>query len=169
MARHPEPVTELELRFGSPDETRGFARRLGELLKGGEVLALRGDLGAGKTTFVQGLADGLGIGRDQIASPTFVLAVQHRGKRLGLNHVDLYRLDEEEAIELGLEELMTGPGSEAAVTALEWAERAEDLLPLERIEVNLSWLGQEVRQMTISAFGVELEELLGRIAAEGRD
>ena len=126
---------------------------MGRLLQGGEVLALTGELGAGKTTFVQGLALGLGLSREEVTSPTFVLMVTLGGGRLILNHVDLYRLDEEGAAELGLEELMTGPGSDEAVTALEWAERAEALLPAERLEIALSWTGSETRRLRLRGLG----------------
>ena len=103
-------IMRLIFELSGPGATRDLGRRLGELLQGGEVISLKGDLGAGKTTFVQGLAQGLGLSWDDVVSPTFILAVNLKGGRLELKHVDLYRLDGEEALELGLEEMMTGPG-----------------------------------------------------------
>ena len=152
----------LTFELTGPQATRALGERLGSLLRGGEVIALRGDLGAGKTTFVQGLAQGLGLSWDEVTSPTFVLAVSLSGGRLLLNHVDLYRLDEEEALELGLEEMMTGPGSENGVTAVEWAERAEGILPAERIEINLEWAGPEIRRAEIAGLDRELAQALER-------
>ncbi len=146
-----------------PQATRDLGRRLGNILRGGEVISLKGDLGAGKTTFVQGLAQGLGLSWDQVVSPTFVLAVNLPGGRLELKHVDLYRLDEEEALELGLEEMMTGPGYENGVTAVEWAERAEDLLPGDRIEINLSWAGPDRRRAELAGLGPEAKKILKRL------
>src|SRR5262245_57447023 len=80
---------------GSADETQALAQRLGALLRGGDVLALSGGLGAGKTCFVQGLARGLGVGSDErVHSPTFTLAHEHAGLQAGLVHIDLYRLED---------------------------------------------------------------------------
>lgn len=102
-------------------ETMALAARLAAEFKGGEVLLLSGDLGAGKTAFVRGLALGLGADPDEVASPTFVLLTSYPG-RLRLHHADLYRLrgDGDEA-ELGLDELPGGAG----VLAIEWAERLQ--------------------------------------------
>ncbi len=154
------PKGKLIIELTGPEKTRALGERLGRSLRGGEVIALRGDLGAGKTTFVQGLAQGLGLSWDEVTSPTFVLAVSLTGGRLELKHVDLYRLDEEEALDLGLEEMMTGPGSETGVTAVEWAERAEGLLPKERIEIGLEWAGPDKRRAEIAGLDRELEGVL---------
>lgn len=103
----------------SEAETAHAARELAATLTAGSVVLLFGDLGAGKTAFVRGLADGLGIGADQVTSPTFTLVQEYRGGRLPIVHVDLYRLnDPREIDELGLEEL----GADA-VLAIEWAEK----------------------------------------------
>ncbi len=153
----------LTLDLIGPMATRELGHRLGELLQGGEVIALKGDLGVGKTTFVQGLAQGLGLNWDEVASPTFVLAVNLQGGRLELKHVDLYRLDDEEAYDLGLEEMMTGPGYELGVTAVEWAERAEGLLPLDRIEISLSWTGPDSRRAEITGLNSEMESSLAPV------
>ena len=157
------PTETIILELTGSRETRRLGRRLGSLLKGGEVIALKGNLGAGKTTLVQGLAQGLGLNWDEVASPTFVLAVSLLGGRLELKHVDLYRLDDEEALELGLEEMMTGPGYENGVTAVEWAERAQELLPRDRIEIDLQWAGPDKRRAELIGLGPEAETILARL------
>jgi tRNA threonylcarbamoyladenosine biosynthesis protein TsaE len=102
---------------GSEDETRALAAQLAAELTGGEVLGLRGDLGAGKTVFVQGLARGLGASAP-VTSPSFVIVHEYPG-RLLLCHVDLYRLDMGDVNDLGLDDLITPDG----VVAIEWSER----------------------------------------------
>ncbi|MGH7894030.1 MAG: tRNA (adenosine(37)-N6)-threonylcarbamoyltransferase complex ATPase subunit type 1 TsaE [Candidatus Binatia bacterium] len=114
------PVRETET--SSPEETEGLAERLGRAAEGGEVVGLEGELGAGKTCFVRGLARGLGVDPDLVASPTFVIATEYRGGRLPLHHVDLYRLEPPLVDTLFLREVLYGAG----VTAVEWFDR---LLP----------------------------------------
>jgi tRNA threonylcarbamoyladenosine biosynthesis protein TsaE len=120
-------VAVAEYRTGSAAETEAVAERLGRGFRGGEVVLLSGELGAGKTAFVRGLARGVGCDPEEVASPTFVLLTSYPG-RLTLHHADLYRLagDGDDA-ELGLEEL---PGPEG-VLAVEWAERLS-LVPWRR-------------------------------------
>ena len=109
----------------SVEETVALGRSVASTLRRGGVLALCGDLGAGKTHFVKGLAAGLGAG-DTATSPTFTLIHEYIGGRLPLFHFDFYRLeDEEEAIKIGLEEYLDGEG----VCAIEWAEKFPRLLP----------------------------------------
>lgn len=112
------PCTELVSH--SPAETQAFAQRIGERCQGGEILLLMGDLGAGKTCFVQGLAQGLGIDpATPVVSPTFVIHARYFG-HLVLDHIDAYRLEGAlDLVELGLEEIFASPG----VTAIEWPER----------------------------------------------
>ena len=103
----------------SESETAAVARELASTLRAGSIVLLSGDLGAGKTTFVRGLAEGLGVAPGEVSSPTFTLIQEYRGGRLPLLHVDLYRLDDAREIdELGLEEL----GADG-VLAIEWAEK----------------------------------------------
>ena len=103
----------------SENETAAAGRELAPTLSAGDVLLLYGDLGAGKTAFVRGLAEGLGVSRDEVSSPTFTLIQEYRGGRLPLFHVDLYRIDDpREFDELGLEEIAGG-----GVLAIEWAEK----------------------------------------------
>src|SRR5450759_2272599 len=103
----------------SESETADAGRRLAATLRAGSVVLLYGDLGAGKTAFVRGLADGLGVSRDEVRSPTFTLVQEYRGGRVPLFHVDLYRLDDWREIEdLGLDEIAVD-----GVLAIEWAEK----------------------------------------------
>jgi tRNA threonylcarbamoyladenosine biosynthesis protein TsaE len=103
----------------SEDETAALGREVAATLSAGDVLLLYGDLGAGKTAFVRGLAEGLGIPREEVSSPTFTLIQEYRGGRLPLFHVDLYRIeDPREFDELGLDDI-----AEGGVLAIEWADR----------------------------------------------
>ena len=103
----------------SEDETRGIAATLAETLQAGAVVLLSGDLGAGKTAFVRGLAQGLGIDPGEVTSPTFTLVHEYRGGRLPLVHVDLYRLDRADLDEIGLDQDLAAAG----IVAVEWSER----------------------------------------------
>ncbi|HBA85754.1 MAG TPA: tRNA (adenosine(37)-N6)-threonylcarbamoyltransferase complex ATPase subunit type 1 TsaE [Verrucomicrobia bacterium] len=126
----------------SPEDTFRIAEELAGQLKPGCVIALHGDLGAGKTCFVQGLARALGV-RGPVGSPTFTLINEHYG-RLPLYHIDLYRIQgSDEALGLGLDEYLHGQG----VTAIEWAERAADLLPAATLHVRIT-AGNEPEERT---------------------
>lgn len=103
----------------SEADTRAIAGALAPMLTPGAVVLLSGDLGAGKTAFVRGLAEGLGLDPDEVTSPTFTLVHEYRGGRLPLIHVDLYRLDRAELDEVGLDQDLAAKG----VTAVEWSER----------------------------------------------
>ncbi|MEW6182204.1 MAG: tRNA (adenosine(37)-N6)-threonylcarbamoyltransferase complex ATPase subunit type 1 TsaE [Bacillota bacterium] len=124
---------DFKIESGSPEFTRALGELLGRLLKPAGVVALLGNLGAGKTCFTQGVARGLEVA-EQVTSPTFVLIKEYRG-RLPLYHFDAYRLrSPEELTDLGGEEYFFGPG----VCVIEWAERVAEALPEDRIEVELS-------------------------------
>ena len=103
----------------SEQETAAVAKALAAQLGGGDIILLSGTLGAGKTAFVRGLAEGLGIDPQEVSSPTFTLVHEYRGGRLALYHVDLYRLDRAATDDLGLDEL----GVAGGVLAIEWPER----------------------------------------------
>ena len=103
----------------SESDTRAIAARFASELRPGAVLLLSGDLGAGKTAFTKGLAEGLGIDPGEVTSPTFTLVHEYRGGRLPLIHVDLYRLDRADLAEIGLDQDLAAVG----VTAVEWSER----------------------------------------------
>ena len=125
-------------------QTEDIGARLAQALTGGEVLALYGGLGAGKTAFTRGLARGLGIARP-VTSPTFTLLHQYKG-RLALNHFDVYRLASvEEAEDIGIDEIMQADG----VTVIEWPERVEELLDDKTIVVKIEGSGDEPRVLTV--------------------
>lgn len=137
---------ELVVDAASPEETMVLGRRLGALLRPGSFIALIGPLGAGKTTFVQGLADGL-CARGAITSPTFVLMRLHQG-RVPLVHADAYRLGgAADLAELGIEEL-----ADECVVALEWADTISDTLPEDRIELRIDYT-EEGRRLDIRGHG----------------
>jgi tRNA threonylcarbamoyladenosine biosynthesis protein TsaE len=129
---------------GSPDDTQRLGEELGRSLQSGDVVALTGELGAGKTCFVQGVARGLGV-RTGATSPTFVLINEYRG-RLPVHHVDAYRTESlSELLDLGLPELFDAEG----VTLVEWADKLRPLLPARAIEVHIAGVGDEPREITI--------------------
>ena len=133
-----------ELTTTSPEETEAAGARLGATLKSGDVVALTGELGAGKTVFVQGLARALGVGT-AATSPTFVLVNEYRG-RVPVHHVDAYRTTSlAELMDLGIEEMMAGDG----ITVIEWAERVEPLLPARAVRVRIAGVGDEPRTIVV--------------------
>jgi len=130
----------------SAEETIAFGRQLAGSLRAGDVLALTGDLGAGKTCLVQGLAAGLNI-THAVTSPTFTLIHEYRGGRLPLAHIDLYRLaTASEAVNIGIEEYLSGVG----VTVIEWAERIESLLPAQTKRIRLTAIDETTRQIEVT-------------------
>src|SRR5262245_37844774 len=128
----------------SESDTQTVARELAAMLRAGDVLLLSGDLGAGKTTFVKGLAQGLGIDPEDVSSPTFTLLHEYRGGRLTLYHADLYRLDQTATDDLGLEET----GVRDGVLAIEWPDRLPHELPGDR-PVRLALVNDSSRRITI--------------------
>ena len=137
----------LTLRSLGPEETKTIGRKLGKLLRSGEVVCLYGELGAGKTCLVQGLAQGLKVREEEIKSPTFVLIREYEGE-LPVYHFDLFRLsNSQELEELGYEEYFYGRG----VTLIEWADRLGECLPSRRIDINLSIIGEQERHIEVSS------------------
>ena len=132
----------------SESDTRSFAKKLGEKAKSGEVYALTGDLGTGKTVFAQGFAEGLGI-TDIVNSPTFTIVQEYVNGRLPLYHFDVYRIgDSREMIEVGFDDYIYGDG----VSLIEWADMISDLLPPHTINITLAKdtsIGFEYRKITI--------------------
>lgn len=129
----------------SPEETISFAKKLGERLRGGDIVAYKGGLGAGKTTFTRGLAMGLGL-PDEVSSPTFALVNEYRGKDITLYHFDMYRIMNAEALETtGFYDYI----SEYSVIAVEWSENIEDCLPKGIITVTIQSDGDEERTITV--------------------
>ncbi len=154
-------MNSLQRLSRSPRETRELAARLGAKLAPGDVLALKGELGSGKTEFVRGLAQGLEVPPQiHVASPSFSLVHEYPG-RVPLVHIDLYRLEDlppELAPEL--EEYLSG-GRAAAV---EWAERLGGLLPEDHLEISFVISGEEERDLTFVAHGPRSRELLRKLA-----
>jgi len=143
----------------SPEQTRRIGMRLGGALRAGDLICLQGDLGAGKTTFVQGLAQGWGS-LDSVSSPTFILVnMYRRADGSQLFHMDAYRLDSTpEAEELDLDSML----AEGALI-VEWPERMDGLIPNENLWVNLKHVDDEEREMKFNARGKRYDELLGVI------
>jgi len=140
-------MSTLIIISNSVKDTHKLARHLLKQLPGPQVLALHGDLGSGKTCFVQGLAAALGVGRP-VTSPTFTLVHEYSGE-CSLVHVDLYRLrDSFDALMLGLEEYFESDG----ITAIEWADRAEDIFPPQTIHIYFeTMLDSHSRKITIKS------------------
>ena len=129
----------------SESETAAVGRELASRLSAGSIVLLFGDLGAGKTAFVRGLAGGLGIPPDEVSSPTFTLMQEYRGGRASLFHVDLYRLDDPREIDdLGLDEIAAG-----GVLAVEWAEKLRDV-PDGAIGVRIAHGDGELRTLELT-------------------
>ncbi len=140
----------------SPEQTRRIGMRVGGVLQAGDVICLQGDLGAGKTTFVQGLAQGWGS-VDSVSSPTFILVnVYRRADQSQLFHMDAYRLDSTpEAEELDLDSML----AEGALV-IEWPERMAGLIPTERLWIQLEHVDDEEREMKFKASGKRYDEFL---------
>lgn len=133
-----------EILTASEEETVGAGEQLGASLRPGDVVLLTGQLGAGKTAFVRGLARGVGAAPDDVSSPTFTLIQEYRGGRATLHHVDLYRLQAAEVADLGLDELVSSGG----IVAIEWAERWDER-PADAIDVRIEDIGEDRRQIRI--------------------
>jgi tRNA threonylcarbamoyladenosine biosynthesis protein TsaE len=146
------------LESSGPEETRRLGQALGRAAEAGDVILLSGELGAGKTVFVQGIARGLEF-EGPVSSKSFVLLGEYAG-RLTLYHADLYRLDSPEEVEdLALEEI-SGDG----VLVVEWPERGDVVLPAERLTLRFEVTGPETRRITLEAAGARaraLAEALG--------
>ncbi|MFI5393407.1 MAG: tRNA (adenosine(37)-N6)-threonylcarbamoyltransferase complex ATPase subunit type 1 TsaE [Myxococcota bacterium] len=150
----------LELRARTAEDTREVGEAMSASLRARDAVVLTGELGAGKTTFVQGVARGLGI-EDQVSSPTFTLVKEYRGI-LDIAHVDVYRLERvQDVVDLGLDELGDGEG----VLLVEWGDAVEDLLPDERLRVELTTedLVSDARRLRVSALGPSWQERWGAL------
>ena len=136
----------MEVISNSLSDTKNLAFKFEKTLKGGEVVTLSGDLGAGKTTFTQSLAKAMGID-EPITSPTFTLMNQYQGKKLKLYHFDMYRIEDiDEILETGLTEYF---GNKDAVCVIEWAENIKPLLPKNKIEIQIEKLDENSRKFLI--------------------
>jgi tRNA threonylcarbamoyladenosine biosynthesis protein TsaE len=143
----------------APEQTRRLGKRLGSLLLPGDVIALIGDLGAGKTTLVQGVAQGWGS-TDSVSSPTFVLVnVYRRPDGSLLHHMDAYRMQTAlEAEDLDIDEMLA-----TGALLVEWPERIQAALPMECLRVEMAWVADEQRSMIFTPIGKRAEELAREI------
>lgn len=146
----------IEVKSRSPEQTRQLGKHLGNALQTGDMICLQGDLGAGKTTLVQGIAQGWGS-LDSVSSPTFILVnVYRRADGSQLFHMDAYRLDSvSEAEQLDLDSML----AEGALI-IEWPERMSGLVPNERLWIHLEHIGENEREMKFTASGKRYEDLL---------
>lgn len=149
-----QPIV-LDIVSHSLAQTQRLGARLGELLHSGDLLLLDGDLGTGKTSLTQGIAEGLGV-RELVSSPTFTLLKEYEG-RLPLYHFDLYRLDDPaEILDLGFEEYFERRG----VCVVEWANKAEALWPSEYLRIRLKMVSETKRGLVLSGLGARYSDLL---------
>ena len=139
-------TTRVSIETATEEETTAAGARLAAALQPADVVLLYGDLGAGKTAFVRGLARGLGANADDVSSPTFTIVQEYPGRAATLYHVDLYRLEPAEVDDLGLEELVASDG----IVAVEWAERWRDR-PDDVWEVTIEDIGDERRRIEITS------------------
>ena len=138
-----------ETHTSSPEETQKVATRLGKLLHGGEVVELSSDLGGGKTTFVQGLATGLGS-NETVTSPTFTISRIYKLGDLELHHYDLYRLGEAGVVG---SELSEDVGDDHVITVIEWAGIVDSDLPKDRLRIHFSVTGDTTRDLEFHSGG----------------
>ena len=147
----------MTLESASPEETMALGRRVAEACEPGTVLALHGDLGSGKTRFVKGLAQGLGIQEAAVTSPTFVLVHLLEG-RLRLAHFDIYRLESVDLAALGYYDLREG-----GVSVVEWADKVDERSWGDHLSISFEVTGESSRRLMIRALGPRGEALLGRL------
>ncbi len=148
------------IKTKSATETIELGKRIGKLLQAGDVVALIGKLGSGKTTLTQGLARGLEVKKkNYVTSPSFTLIKEHKG-RLPVYHIDLYRIDNlKEVYDLGYEEYFYGEG----VTIIEWADKIKKLLPKEVLFINLEIIGENRRKIEIVSKGKHYQGIVKKI------
>lgn len=151
-----------EFRYVAENETATdrFGQLLADALPAGSVVALIGTLGAGKTRLVQSVGAALGVPREVVTSPTFVLVNEYTGGRMPVYHFDAYRLrDEDEFLELGPEEYFESQG----ITFVEWADRVENCLPAEYLTIKIKVLGQTKREFVILARTAKYQPVLNQL------
>jgi tRNA threonylcarbamoyladenosine biosynthesis protein TsaE len=142
----------MEIVTKSARETQKLGEKIGNSLKSGSLICLYGDLGSGKTTFMQGLAKGFGV-KKRVLSPTFIimrqypLTIHHLPSIINLYHIDLYRIKDEKDVEsLGLQEIWSDPKN---VVAIEWPEKIEKVLPEKRVNIYFEYLGEDERKIRV--------------------
>lgn len=152
-------MARLTVVTNSAKETESLGERLAPFLKPGDVLALTGELGSGKTTFTKGIAKGLEVARcEYVNSPSFVLVKEYKG-RINLYHLDLYRLDKLYEIEyIGLQEYLDGDG----IVVIEWAEKLDRLLPKEYLAIFIDIIDKDKRGFSFKADGERFNTIIRR-------
>lgn len=131
-------------------DTKDIGRRLGSRLKAGDTVCLYGELGSGKTTFIKGIGDALGIPEREISSSSFIIVGEHEAGKIPLYHIDLYRVEKEEDIEgVGVYDYIGGNG----IAVIEWAERLSPSHVEDAIKVTINILSEEKREITIEGIG----------------
>lgn len=151
----------LDFVSHSAEQTQRLGAHLGALLRGGDIVCLWGDLGAGKTCLAQGIGRGWGV-KEPLISPSFVLMREYSrpGDNLRLYHIDLYRISgSEEALGLGIDDVLGAPD---ATCVIEWAERIQELLPSEHLWIRLQIVDHTRRTLSFTAYGERHAELLRR-------
>lgn len=149
------PITAVELISASEQETRAVGRRLASVLRGGERIGLSGELGAGKTCLVRGVAEGLGLPSEAVRSPSFPIVLPYEGGRLPLFHIDLFRLPAGDIDSLALREYIYGSG----VCAIEWYERLDEPLQ-DFLEICMQFTGASHRRLVATAHGPSYDAVL---------
>jgi len=149
----------IDLISHSSLHTERLGERLAAHAQPGDVIALWGELGAGKTVLARGVAIGLGIDEDSVTSPTFIILHEHFGGRLPLYHLDLYRIAHSELGSTGWEEALDSGG----VTVIEWPDRAGDLLPIDRVDVRLEHVAETKRRVTVEPTGPRSRRLVDAV------
>jgi tRNA threonylcarbamoyladenosine biosynthesis protein TsaE len=147
----------------SPQQTKSWGKRVGKLLEGGEIIGLIGELGSGKTCFVRGLAEGVGVGREAwIRSPTFTLINEYHG-RLPVYHIDLYRLGDRHELEgLGLRDYLYSDGA----SVIEWFDHLSDDEVEEYLEIRIAHRAGSERELFFTAYGERYEKLITKFKVQ---
>lgn len=158
----------LDVISHSPDQTRRIGTQLGRALERGSLILLGGMIGAGKTTFAQGLARGLRVTTDML-SPTFTLVSEHDGidasdRPVRIYHIDLYRIEDgDELLSVGFDEYLDDPD---AITIIEWPERARSMLPPDYVVIELSSIADTKRSITVDPHGERYREAIEKVRRE---
>ncbi|MBM4339870.1 MAG: tRNA (adenosine(37)-N6)-threonylcarbamoyltransferase complex ATPase subunit type 1 TsaE [Deltaproteobacteria bacterium] len=149
-----------------PSDTIRLGKMIGRLLNRGDVVALIGELGAGKTQLIKGLAQGAGVSKSTyVSSPSFTLINEYKGE-IPFYHIDLYRLGEEKEAEgLGLEDYFQGEG----ITAVEWADRIPSLLPEELLNIHIYYTGKKTRSIEMVAKGEKYKDLMTKFGVRSQE
>ena len=146
----------LKLTSSNIDQTKTLARKIAALLKGGEILFFEGPIGAGKTVMVNEIVKSFGVKKTPV-SASFSLLKKYKGKKFNLYHADLFRLEEGEMFNLGFEEMLE---DQSAVLLVEWPEPAKNFFPKSRLEITVTLLEGDKREITLKALGKTAQNLL---------